>query len=409
MGAIDTERALRRARAVRATPEDRHGDAARSLAPRPLSDADRADAATAWAGVAGLMTAATGIAAAADGCRGIATPFTLALQINAIRAAHRLEVLSNRAMGRALGQCIEAAERLPLVKPGLPEFAFDPESLQPVRPACGVTGWSAVACLALADALATAGFAHPTLRRRVQSVVAGWQLSATVGPRGLTGCILAGGQPPRPYAEGRIGHEQTAAVMARRLALDADGVPGFRKVARRRWWEGIGVVTDARAPDGDNPQSVATPEGALDLALLHGWTDGALAHASAHLETARRLYLERGILVVPGEIGHSAAGSGAIGFRLLDPPIRGEHGDGRAWPACPPVAVGAAAAYRALYPTAFAEKLWDTARAAGGEAGFSSGLLADGTPAGGVTLAANARVLLSISARAHGPLNRPHA
>ena len=405
MGAMQGRHA---ARAAAATPEDRHRDAARHAAPRALSDADRADAACAWRGVRRLEHPDTGVAAAADGCPGVATPFTLARQIDATRAAHRLGLVPNRRLGRTMARLLDAAEALPRIGPGLPEFAFDPATLAPVRPGCGVTGWSAIAVLALADAVDRAGRAFPTFRRRAGDILAGWRLDAAVGTGGLVGCIIAGGQRPRPFAEGRLGHEQAAAMAAARLGLDAAGVPGLRKVARRRWWNGIAIVADGRAPDGDNPQSVITADGALDQALVLGWSRDDLALAAAQLEAARQLYLARGTLVVPGEIGHAGlSGAGVLGFRRADPPLRGEHGDGRPWPHCPPVAVGTSAAFRALFPVAFAGKLWDTARAAATDHGFAAGLLADGTPAGGMTVATNARVLLALSARAHGPLDRP--
>ena len=111
MGALKNRSTAQRAPVVRRTPEERHRDAARGRDLRPLTDTDRADAATAWAGIVGLENALTGVAGVSDAYRGIATPLSTTLDESFAGSVYGATLCSVESLESfAIAQACRAAE-----------------------------------------------------------------------------------------------------------------------------------------------------------------------------------------------------------------------------------------------------------------------------------------------------------
>jgi hypothetical protein len=239
-------------------------------ASRPLTEQERAWAATAWAYFEKNTDPKTGLAGSVEGYPG-ATMWDIGSGLLALVAARDLDMLTAKEFDERVGRALGSLARLPLYADALPNKAYDVRTLQMTdygnQPVAGGIGWSALDIGRLLVPLDIIVWRHPLHATKVRAVVARWKTAQLARGGQLFG-QQAGGQATQ---EGRLGYEQYAARAVAPLGLDLDQAGDWRAHLKLVDVEGVGVPLDARDPARFGAPDFVVSEPYLLGGLEFGW------------------------------------------------------------------------------------------------------------------------------------------
>ncbi|RVV96556.1 DUF3131 domain-containing protein [Mesobaculum littorinae] len=383
------------------------------LAPRPLTTADRAAAATAWRYMEANTHPETGLVSSVAGYPS-STMWDQASYILALVAAERLEVIDADELSWRAGKILDSLSRMALVDDQLPNKAYHTGTLAMVdygnSPTPRGIGWSAVDMGRMLVALRVLEDRHPQFRDWVRGVVARWNLDGIAVGGELIGTRREDGEETalEHLQEGRIGYEQYAARGAALWGLDATSAISAGRVIDWHGVAGVEVATDLRRAASFGAITPVVSEPYLLQGLELGLNGEGARLAAAVYRAQENRHARTGQLTAVSEDHIDQKPSflyNAVFSNGRDWAVVTEKGSFH--PELRTVSLKAAFGWDALYGTDYTARLRTELADLAGPGGWAAGRYeADGEPNAILTLNTNAVVLESLYYKAFGPMLR---
>lgn len=376
--------------------------------PKPLTDADRAIARSAW-NYFPANTRPTGLIDTVAQYPST-TMWDQGSALFGLLSARQLGVIDQAEYTRRAGQLLRALATLPLVDGRVPNKSYNTLTGAMVNynnePAPRGIGWSAIDLGRMAVALAATARVHPALAPQVDAVRAHWKLSGVVRDGELWGFTReAAGESA--VQEGRVGYAQYGARGMQLLGFDPWLAYRPEQHLRLVSVQGVQVpADDRRAEDyGAHVYVLSEPYVLMGLELGLGGPEQVFARRVFDAQVAR----------------HQATGQlTAVSEDHLDRDPRFVYNtlwaDGRSWacvtdtgsehPEARSLSTKAAVGLAALFPGPYADQLMAAAAtlAVPGRGMMAGRYEASGEPNTVLTLNTNGIVLEALAYRAFGPV-----
>lgn len=191
--------------------------------PRPLTDTEKAWAATAWRYFVNNTQAATGLVNSVNNYPA-ATLWDSGSYLNAVLAADRLGLITAAERDQRLDAALASLAKMDLVDGKLPNKSYNTQSLAMVdytnKPAKAGIGWSAIDVARMLQTLQAISWQLPQHAAQVHAVVSRWDLPTLVENGDMIGASRDASSKLKRVQEGRVGYEQYAGNILFRAGLN---------------------------------------------------------------------------------------------------------------------------------------------------------------------------------------------